>query len=866
MESINVYIRIKPTKENESNFTIENKQLINNKTKEIFSFDAIIPSSTSNEEVFSSLIKDNLSNLLQGINLSIFAYGQTSTGKTFTMKGKGNSLNGIIPLSVKEVFTRLSEPSISNYKIKVSYAEIYNETVNDLIDSSKKNLEIRESVAKGVFVNNLTEVVVPSYEKVIQIMNTGENNRMIAETKLNEKSSRSHTIFKLFIEFTKKEDNKDKRYSSQLNLIDLAGSENASKAKCEGIRFKEGTNINKSLLALSNVINRLSQNPKNFVNYRDSKLTRLLQTALGGNSKTAVICTIADDNIHYQETLNTLHFGLKAKNVKTTVRVNEIIDDKGKMIQENNQLKSRIKMLEEQIIEKKEKKDNIKSSNLSSFLCTTEKKEERNEEISALQKEVALLKRLLINNKEEICDDDMYSVASGNLYHGLTQSGYKTSFNRMSSMSSAMKYNDSAMKFNQYHYPHPIDNFPETLTSSAYRRPCMTEMRFNPPSTIQKTATKFITNSAMLNTSNEFDYPMSNNNNMSNNDYVFKENEELRRNLYEMRKTYYEVVQSKENQIKLLNQNHSITLENCEKLIKEAEDNYMNLKLNYDQAESQLKSKDEEIEALTSKNVNMESTINYYKEEIEKMKDANSMKEENDKLKENIAQLEKENNEIKQKLKEKCDECDKLTESIETIKKNNEKEVSKFKNEIKLLKNNIKVSTSSTQSNKNKKTSTVNSNNSSNKKLITEYESKISQLEAENSEFKSNLEKIENTQIVEYQKLLDESFDKINDLNKELFDAKERVKYLEKSMKMNESIKETPLKEIRNSVVKESNKTSTFNIDEDIDENKQNETMLGKKRKFLPKIYQTIIEKNITKTPTQSTKENFTGEISNFQI
>ena len=516
-------------------------------------------------------------------------------------------------------------------------------------------------------------------------------------------------------------------------------------------------------------------------------------------------------------------------------------------------------MLEDQIIEKKEKKDNIKSNNLSSFLCTTEKKEERNEEISALQKEVALLKRLLINNKEEICDDDLYSVTSGNLYHGLTQSGYKTTFNRMSSMSSAMKYNDSAMKFNQYHYPH--DNFPETLTSSAYRRPCMTEMRFNPPSTIQKTASKFITNSAMLNTSNEFDYPMSNN--LTNNDYVFKENEELRRNLYEMRKTYYEVVQSKENQIKLLNQNHSITLENCEKLIKEAEDNYMNLKLNYDQAEAQLKSKDEEIEALTSKNVNMESSINYYKEEIEKMKDVNVMKEENDKLKENNSQLEKEKNELKQKLKEKCDECNKLTESIETIKKNNDKEVSKLKNEIKILKNS--KASSSAQSNKNKKTSSIN--NSSNKKLITEYETKISQLEAENNEFKSNLEKIENTQIVEYQKLLDESFDKINDLNKELFDAKERVKYLEKSMKMNESIKETPLKEIRNSVLKESNKTSTFNIDEDIDENRQSETMLGKKRKFLPKIYQTIIDKNITKTPTQSTKENnFSGEISNFQI
>ena len=201
MENINVYIRMKPTKENESNFKIDKNTLINNKTKEIFTFDSIISSSTTNEAVFSSLIKNNLSCLLQGINVSIFAYGQTSTGKTFTMKGKGSSLNGIIPLSIKELFSKLSDPSISKSKIKVSYAEIYNETVNDLIDSSKKNLEIRESVAKGVFVNNLTEVVVPNYEKVIQIMNTGENNRMIAETKLNEKSSRSHTIFKIFIEF-----------------------------------------------------------------------------------------------------------------------------------------------------------------------------------------------------------------------------------------------------------------------------------------------------------------------------------------------------------------------------------------------------------------------------------------------------------------------------------------------------------------------------------------------------------------------------------------------------------------------------------------------------------------------------------------
>lgn len=904
MENINVYVRLKPTKESESNFKIEKNSLYNNKTKECFNFDSIISSSTTNETVFNSLIKDILSCLLKGINVSIFAYGQTSTGKTYTMKGKGTTLNGIIPLSIKDIFSKLTDPSIITSSVKVSYAEIYNETVNDLINSSKKNLEIRESVAKGVFVNNLTEVVVNNYEKVIQLLNTGENNRIFAETKFNEKSSRSHTIFKIFIEFTRKDgqDNIEKSFSSQLNLIDLAGSENVSKAKCEGIRFKEGANINKSLLALSNVINRLSQNPKNFVNYRDSKLTRLLQTALGGNSKTAIICTIADDNSHYQETLNTLHFGLKAKNVKTTVRINEIIDDKGKIVLENNQLKSKIKMLQDLIIEKQEKDNNQNvdkpiSSNLSSFLCTTDKKEDKDEQLSAIQKEVAFLKRLLIK-KEEVGEEqmenslnnDLYSVNSGNLYHGLTQSGYKTSFNRMSSMSSAMKCGESsAMKqsYNPYHPYHPNENFPDNLTSntSAYRRSCMTEMRFNPPGSLQKTASKFITNSVGP-MNNEFDYPMTN-------DYAFKENEELRRSLYEMRKTYYEVVQSKENQIKLLNQNHSMTLENCEKLIKEAEDNYLNLKLNYDQAQSQLKSKDEEIATLTTKNVNMESSINYYKGEIAKMKDLNyyseleqkinELKEENSKLKEKEQTTEKDVNELKnlkEQLYSKTEECENLKNQIESLKKSSEKEISKLKTEIKSLKSN-KNFNANNQSKNDKKKSTSNQN-STNKKLISEYETKISKLEAENNEFKSNLEKIEQTQIVEYQKLLDESFDKIKELNKELFDSKDKVKYLEKALKIVESaqkIKETPLREIKNSVIKDvkitdTNKTSSFNLDINEDNlieaqaqpNGSNDVLLGKKRKYLPKIYQTMLDKNINKTPTQTSKENFTNEISNFQI
>ena len=272
MENISVYIRLKPTKDKtESNFSYEIKTITNSKTKEIFTFDSVITPTMTNKEIFEKLIKQNLTSLLKGINVSIFAYGQTSTGKTFTMKGEKNN-EGLIPLSIKEIFNSLNnkDSSISKYVVKVSYSEIYNEMVNDLIDSTKKNLEIRESGSKGIFVNNLSEIIVTNVEKAMQLLNKGETNRIIAETKLNEKSSRSHTIFKINIEFfLKDKNNKEKKYNAQLNLVDLAGSENVSKAKCEGMRIKEGGNINKSLLALSNVINKLSQNNKSFVNYRE---------------------------------------------------------------------------------------------------------------------------------------------------------------------------------------------------------------------------------------------------------------------------------------------------------------------------------------------------------------------------------------------------------------------------------------------------------------------------------------------------------------------------------------------------------------------------------------------------------------------
>ena len=177
-----------------------------------------------------------------------------------------------------------SEHNITKSVIKISYCEIYNENINDLIDTSKKNLELKES-PKGAYINNLSVHPVTNYEKAIEILNKSENSKNASNDKLNK----ANNIFKVNIEFNINE----KKYISRLNLVELSGSENI---------LKPCGNINKGIIAFNNVINKLSQNNnKNFVNYRDSKLTRLLQTALGGNSKTTIICTMIDDNNHYSK-------------------------------------------------------------------------------------------------------------------------------------------------------------------------------------------------------------------------------------------------------------------------------------------------------------------------------------------------------------------------------------------------------------------------------------------------------------------------------------------------------------------------------------------------------------------------------------
>jgi len=278
------------------------------------------------QQIFDDVVKNLITSSLQGINATVFAYGQTASGKTHTVRGTDVS-PGLIPLSIKELFSGINSQNKHIFKVTVSFFELYNETINDLLEPANQNLDIRENYS-GIYIKGLSEKIVNTPEQALEFLKAGDLMKKVGETKLNDQSSRSHTVFRMCIE--SKPVNADPSIPtqiSQLNLVDLAGSEALSRTKAEGIRRREGMNINKSLLALSNVIQKLSTNPCKFINYRDSKLTRMLQPALGGNSKTAIICTVSKLKENYQETINTLLFGSKAKNIKNSVHINELITD-----------------------------------------------------------------------------------------------------------------------------------------------------------------------------------------------------------------------------------------------------------------------------------------------------------------------------------------------------------------------------------------------------------------------------------------------------------------------------------------------------------------------------------------------------------
>ncbi|XP_073726235.1 kinesin-like protein KIF1A isoform X16 [Misgurnus anguillicaudatus] len=315
----------------------------------------------SQQQVYRDIGEEMLLHAFEGYNVCIFAYGQTGAGKSYTMMGKQEKdQQGIIPLLCEDLFTKISDNNDNNmsYSVEVSYMEIYCERVRDLLNPKNKgNLRVREHPLLGPYVEDLSKLAVTSYNDIQDLMDSGNKARTVAATNMNETSSRSHAVFNII--FTQKRhdaetDNTSEKVS-KISLVDLAGSERADSTGAKGTRLKEGANINKSLTTLGKVISALAEvdsginkNKKkkkveNFIPYRDSVLTWLLRENLGGNSRTAMVAALSPADINYDETLSTLRYADRAKQIRCNAVINE--DPNNRLVRELKDEVSRLKDL-----------------------------------------------------------------------------------------------------------------------------------------------------------------------------------------------------------------------------------------------------------------------------------------------------------------------------------------------------------------------------------------------------------------------------------------------------------------------------------------------------------------------------------------
>ena len=290
-----------------------------------FNFDRIFPPSSTQEDIYSFGVKEIIDSVLNGYNGTVLAYGQTSSGKTYTMEGEMEfeRTQGIIPRMISHVFKFIYNTEGTDFIIKVSMIEIYQEKIRDLLDISRVNLNIREDNIKGIYVDGCSERYVGCPNDVLTLLELGSSNRAQAATNMNEHSSRSHSIFILTITQTNKKEGGSK--IGKLYLVDLAGSEKISKTGATGHTLEEAKIINKSLTTLGRVINNLTDGKSTHVPYRESKLTRVLQESLGGNSKTCLIITCSPSIYNETESLSTLRFGERAKKIKNKPKINKEI-------------------------------------------------------------------------------------------------------------------------------------------------------------------------------------------------------------------------------------------------------------------------------------------------------------------------------------------------------------------------------------------------------------------------------------------------------------------------------------------------------------------------------------------------------------
>ncbi|CAE8728653.1 unnamed protein product [Polarella glacialis] len=320
-----------------------------------FAFDCAMRAEIGQQEVFDRTARPLLHKVLEGYNGCLFAYGQTGSGKTWTMQGSAEN-KGVIPLLCAELFKEIDAlVEAKNITVVCSVLEIYNERIKDLLaPEGGEGLEIRDDTTggKGIHVDGLSEVPVKSCETVLSLITKAQAQRAVGQTNMNEHSSRSHSVVTLRVAACDTDDVDGVTLTvSKLHLIDLAGSERQKATGATGDRLKEGAQINLSLSALGNVINALTEPNKGktrHIPYRDSKLTRLLQDSLGGNSYTVIVCNISLAKINAEETLSSLRFAERAKKIENKASVNR--DPKGERIvelmQENKALKAKVDRLE----------------------------------------------------------------------------------------------------------------------------------------------------------------------------------------------------------------------------------------------------------------------------------------------------------------------------------------------------------------------------------------------------------------------------------------------------------------------------------------------------------------------------------------
>ncbi|KAH8255933.1 hypothetical protein KR026_002982 [Drosophila bipectinata] len=343
IENVRVVVRCRPMDKNELSagalgalsvdkinraITVMKPNATANEPPKTYYFDNVFDGASNQLDLYVDTARPIVDKVLEGYNGTILAYGQTGTGKTYTMSGNPDSpqTKGIIPNAFAHIFGHIAKAKENQkFLVRVSYMEIYNEEVRDLLGKDVgKSLEVKERPDIGVFVKDLSGYVVHNADDLENIMRLGNKNRAVGATKMNQESSRSHAIFSITVERSELgEGGAQHVRMGKLQLVDLAGSERQSKTQASGQRLKEATKINLSLSVLGNVISALVDGKSTHIPYRNSKLTRLLQDSLGGNSKTVMCATISPADSNYMETISTLRYASRAKNIQNRMHINE---------------------------------------------------------------------------------------------------------------------------------------------------------------------------------------------------------------------------------------------------------------------------------------------------------------------------------------------------------------------------------------------------------------------------------------------------------------------------------------------------------------------------------------------------------------